>query len=109
MVLAQRLRCRRAVEPEHRTGPLRAPCSASRAAQTLCRDVGRQPAFAGLPWSLRAAADTTRLNPFRSGADTGQRVRSTTSCNATARKELVIMNTTVTNATEYRNLPLALL
>src|SRR5580704_17247031 len=44
------------------------------ATQAIRQAVGQQPPFAGLRRSLRAAADPTRLNPFRSGADTAHRV-----------------------------------
>jgi hypothetical protein len=63
-------------------------CSASRAPQTLRRDMGQQPAFAGLPWSLRATADPTRL--IRSPPQ--ERIQDSLyapqpPCRATARKE----------------------
>jgi ParB/RepB/Spo0J family partition protein len=42
------------------------------------------------------------------GADTGQRVRSTTTMQCNRSKGAITMNTTIVNATEYRDLPLAM-
>ena len=64
LVLAQRLCCRRAVEPQRRPRPLRAFGAIARAARPLCRDVGQQPAFAGLRRGLQPEQAPTRLDPI---------------------------------------------
>src|SRR5258708_5930975 len=82
----------RAVEPHHRARPLRSPFRLARATQAIRQAVGQQPAFAGLRRSLRAAAGPTRLNPFRSGADIGHRVRSTPPDLSTRPRRAIMQN-----------------
>ena len=109
LLLAQRLRRRRAVVSLHRRRPLRLPLlELHRQHEHFAKLWDKNLRIAGL-CSKPSRTSRFAANPLPSERIRQLRPLSFHPRSATARKEPVIMNTTITNATIPRTLPLAML
>ena len=106
LVLPQRLHGRGAVFALSGRGELRFPSRPLRAARAIRAAVGQESPRTGFSRSLYGQVDSRLVRSLRSG--TGPMcLRSVRLHPSTARKEHTQMETTVINATEYRDLPLS--